>query len=594
MSNGVRVGSAPTIPLGSSSLGALAPNVQLAIDVALKPRDASGLAAYAEDVSTPGDAVFHHFLTARQFTDVFGPTQNALDRVEDTLRSEGLSPGAVSSNHLLISLSASAQQLETAFSLRFERFSLGDGRAVFLNTQAPKVPAAAAPYVVSIIGLDDLFQVKPQGERRAAAASVLETRSSGNGPTAIASTGGPTPCARAVKFATKKGPESGGAYTADAIASAYGLPALYQSGDLGAGQTVAVLEFQHWHRSDVDMYQSCYGIDTPISTISVDGGPAKGSGVGEANGDIEDIMGLAPAANIWVYQAPNSGKGWVDDWNDAVSTDGPKVISVSWGNCEPFFGKKAQVENTILEEAATQGQSFFAAAGDSGSEDCLGPHDKDGELAVLDPAAQPFITGVGGTQWTSPISPPGETVWNDGVYECSGVEGCFGAGGGGISEYWTMPPYQVSAATSVGVVNNYSSGVPCGAPTGTDCREVPDVSALSGLFPFVFYQSGHWQLWGGTSFAAPLWAAFIALTNASPACRGTTVGFVNPLLYETAGTDQHAFNDVTTGDNDISGGNGGLFPALTGYDMASGLGTPNVPVLSDDLCSVATAGPASR
>ena len=129
---------------------------------------------------------------------------------------------------------------------------------------------------------------------------------------------------------------------------------------------------------------------------------------------------------------------------------------------------------------------------------------------------------------------------------------------------------------SIGVINAGSSGTPCGAPSGTYCREVPDVSALAGPFPYLEYVSGSWGAWGGTSLAAPLWASLVALSNASDDLRGQ--GHRVRQSRSSTGwppSDPSAFNDVTTGDNDLTGRNGGTYPALAGYDMATGLGTPN-------------------
>jgi len=128
--------------------------------------------------------------------------------------------------------------------------------------------------------------------------------------------------------------------------------------------------------------------------------------------------------------------------------------------------------------------------------------------------------------------------------------------------------------------------VPCGAPAGEFCHEVPDVSASSasdGGYDFYIFEQ--WTDAFGTSFATPLWAAFVGLVNASPACAGVGIGFVDPLLYELAGEDYGKyFNDVTTGNNDVGEVNGGLYPAGPGYDMATGLGTPIGSALSEGLC----------
>jgi hypothetical protein len=174
--------------------------------------------------------------------------------------------------------------------------------------------------------------------------------------------------------------------------------------------------------------------------------------------------------------------------------------------------------------------------------------------------------------------PPTETTWNEPEPEFGGA--------GGVSRFAVMPDYQRDAAPSVGVINAYSSGTPCGAPAGEFCHEVPDVSASSASDGgYDFYFADQWTDAFGTSFAAPLWAAFVSLVDASPACMGVGVGFVDPLLYKLAGEDYGKyFNDVTTGNNDVGDVNGGLYPAGPGYDMATGLGTPVGSALSEGLC----------
>src|ERR1019366_10157130 len=143
------------------------------------------------------------------------------------------------------------------------------------------------------------------------------------------------------------------------------------------------------------------------------------------------------------------------------------------------------------------------------------------------------------------------------------------AGGGGISAMWPMPSWQAA----LGVISG-SSGTPCGATSGY-CREVPDVSASAE--PNTGYRvffSGSWATYGGTSLAAPTWAALIALEDASSACAGHRLGLINPALYQLRAAGSSDFHDVVSGNNDAVGTNGGNFAAGTGYDMATGLGTP--------------------
>ena len=446
------------------------------------------------------------------------------------------------------------------------------GRVAYANTASPLISGSAKPFVQGVVGLDNLYSAtssaEPEPAGLAIGAATAGTAANARETPEVA-TGGPQPCVAAQD-------NGEGAYTADQYASAYGFSSLYGAGDFGAGQTVALVEFESDLPSDISSYQSCYGVSPPVTYVTVDGGAGSGAGQGEAAVDIEDISSLAPDVSIVVYQGPNTDVGSIDTYSAIVDQDTAKVISTSWGLCESDTGSDTiSSENALFEEAAVQGQTVLSAAGDQGSEDCA---PSSGSLAVDDPASQPFVTGVGGTEITALGPPPTEHVWN------TGPNCCFGAGGGGISTSHVMPQYQVNAASSDGTVNAYSSGTPCGN-SGGYCREVPDVSALAGPFPYEFYFKGSWGSWGGTSLSAPLWAALIALSNASSTCTATSVGFANPTLYALAASNHSAFHDVTSGDNDLTGKNDGLYPALSGYDMASGLGTPNGAVLPAGLCA---------
>ena len=166
----------------------------------------------------------------------------------------------------------------------------------------------------------------------------------------------------------------------------------------------------------------------------------------------------------------------------------------------------------------------MAASGDDGSTDCGAPSGTQSPVATVDdPGSQPYVTSVGGTSLTALGPPPTESVWNSSN----------GSSGGGISSNWAMPAYQSDASPALGVIKSYSSPKPCDAPTGY-CREVPDVSADADPDTGLVIDWDHWGGWsavGGTSVAAPLWAALIALTDAWPACSAHPVGFVNPALY---------------------------------------------------------------
>ncbi len=580
----VRLGIPPLLPSSAASLGALAPSTRLSLDVVLRPRQSAELAALVSAVSTPGSSRYHRYLRRGEFARRFGASAITIQAVERRLRAAGLTPTGVSADRLAVHVTADAGQVARALATPLVRYRLGSGAVVFANVDAPRLPASIAADVVGILGLDSLSSLVPVGldhpVARRPTIGVARTTPR------LAAHAGPTPtsaCTQAVQSA-----QAG--YTADQIAGAYGLDGLYGAGDLGAGTTVAVIEFAGFVSSDIASYASCYGSITPqVTAVPVDNGPGNydAPSAVEAELDIEDVLGLAPAAKILVYEGPNdsgdpSGSAAYDAYAAAVDDDQAQVISTSWGGCEAETGQNAATaESALFEQAALQGQSVVAASGDSGSEDCYNPLSSTGSkrLAVDDPASQPYVTGVGGT--TLAIgSTPQETVWN--TQSGSQNLGEPGAGGGGVSSLWPMPTYQSSAPASLGVVNSYSTTGGCGAAGG--CREVPDVSADAGT-PYAIYctegefqcEPGGWTSLGGTSAAAPTFAAVIDLADASAACAAAgPVGFANPALYAIAGGSGYAsaFNDVTQGSNDLTGTNGGDYEAGPGYDLASGLGTP--------------------
>jgi Pro-kumamolisin, activation domain/Putative Ig domain len=541
----VRLGRAPSLPAGARAVGGLADQTRLHLEVALAPRDPAALDTYAREVSTPGSPLFRRYLTVAQFAQRFGPTSQQIDQVRTSLRAHGLAPGPVSRNGLVIRVAPTAAQARRAFGIRFERYRLGGGQTAYANTGAPALDPTVARLTQAIIGLNTTAQPKPLGPERPSVA-----------------TGGPQPCPSA---------SSAGVDTADQLASAYRFSSLYGQGDLGAGQTVALYELENYATSDITQYQSCYGTSATVTGVPVDGG-ATDVPSGEAELDIEDVIGLAPRATVLVYTGPNSGAGPYDTFAQIIGDDVAQVVSTSWGLCETNTGADyAGAENVLFEEAATQGQSVFAATGDNGAEACTDQNgDPVGGPAVSDPAAQPFVTAVGGTHIATLGPPPSETVWNN----------SHGATGGGMSEFWPMPSYQSAASAALGVIGPDSSGSPCASAF---CREVPDVSAdADPTTGYAVYFQG-WKGIGGTSASAPLWAAFLALANGSSACAGPPVGFANPGLYRAAGTALAAdFNDVTSGDNDLTGAGG--FAARAGFDMATGLGTPDGAGLAGWLC----------
>jgi DNA-binding beta-propeller fold protein YncE len=607
----VRIGSVPRSPAGSKVVGSTAGSTQIQATVTLNPQDPAALAAYATDVSTPGSSVYHQYLTVSQFAKRFGATSSHVQAVESTLRAEGLKVGTVTKNDLSIPVTGTAAQLGTAFSTSFHSVALKGGRKAFANTSAPEFPASVAGYVQGVVGLSNLAVPHalgiPHGHAlRPKSAHVKSDILRPN--TAPDPDGGPQPTCSVL---TSNNTNGDGLHSDDEVATAYGFSGLYGASDFGAGQTVAVYELEGNYPADIPEMESCYSLNgsslsTSVTYQTVDGGPpapVAGSDGVETELDIENVVGFAPKANVIVYQGPNGTNattaGPYLTYSQIITQDIAQVITSSWGECEGDTDKAdVNAENTLFQEAATQGQSVFAASGDLGSE-CDAPTTR--TLYTDDPASQPYVTGTGATNLTNVGPPPTETVWNQFT---STNQGSNEASGGGISDFWTMPSYQSNAPD---ISASGRSASPCAANTGSTgdyCREVPDVTGNGGGTTgyLIYYGSGTskdgWYAIGGTSAVAPLWAGFTALVNASSGCKGVPAGFLNPSLYSIAanewtGTAYSAdFYDVTSGDNNpLNYTTSGLpYSAGLGYDMTSGLGSMNGTQLATALCAPKAIG----
>ena len=586
----VRVASPGSVSGHATAIGPVPAAARMHITLALKVHHQAALTQFVAQVSDPSSPLYREYLTPQQFGQRFGASEAELRAVRASLRAHGLAAGPVPPNHLSIPVTASVGAIERALRIRIEHVALAHDRRATIASAPPALDSTIAPDVQAVIGLNGAAAPHPHVLRGAL------TRRLAVGERPHVQTGGPQACAAASSTASQDG-----AYTADQIASAYGFSGLYGAGDLGQGVTVAIFELEPNDPNDIAAYQSCYGTHTAVSYLPVDGGAGSGEGSGEAALDIEDVIGLAPQVNLLVYQGPNANQsvpnsGPYDVFQAIINQDRANVVSVSWGECEQLEGSSgAAAESTLFEQAAAEGQSIVAASGDSGSEDCNNANNvPNPSLAVDDPASQPFVTGVGGTSLTSAASPPAQATWNNGGNPTGLIGITAGAGGGGVSALWGMPGYQSAAASALHVANANSSRTACGASSGL-CREVPDVASdadpntgvviyFNGSGSAVAQPSG-WQAVGGTSAASPVWAALLALADASSACHGSPVGFANPALYKAASSAYSSdFYDVTTGNNDLTGTNGGLYPAGAGYDMATGLGTPNATPLAAALC----------
>ena len=588
--------AAPILPAGARVLRPTTPSLRLAASVFLRPRSPGALAAFAAAVGDEHAPQFGHYLGQGEFAGRFGPTSATIRQVERFLRDAGLRVAGLSSNHLEVHVAGTARAFESAFRTHLATVALPRGVLGRATTTPLELPPAVAGAVVAVLGLDDLVAMRSDLERSHAVVRGTRLQPAPRPGLPDAGPGAPSACASA-----RRASEGQQGLTDDQEATAYGADGLYADGDLGQGQTVAVFELEPFARADVQAFDACYfGADhtADLQTVDVDGGPGTGVGSGEAALDIEVVSALAPAARILVYQAPNTTPGAIDEYNRIVSDDVAHVATTSWGLCEGDMLRYAPgalaAENVIFEQAAAQGQTFFSASGDSGNDACAyqDSYPTSPVLSVEDPAAQPYVLGVGGTTADSIAQPPTETVWNDGLGG--------GGSGGGISQVWREPPWML------GAVGTQSSSSPCSAPVHAACRTVPDVAAFADeARGITVYWFGEWNTFGGTSWSAPTWAALLALINASPTCRSSSatsrgVGFAPPLLYEVAGVPKDyasGFTDVLLGNNDVYGVTGGVYRARPGYDLATGLGSPELtaapgatgPGLADSLCSAAQA-----
>jgi YVTN family beta-propeller protein len=358
------VGQPAVIPPGFRSEGIAPASTPIRVDVVFQPRDPAALQAFATAVSTPGTAQYRHFLARGQFASVFGPTAQAVSAVTGYLHDQGLQTGTLTSDHLILPVQTTVGGLERAFQVSMTSYAEPAGPTALANNQAPTLPATIAPDVQGIVGLDTL----PAPTARPVTAPHLVPRAT---PAVEPNTSGPTACSGAVSEANAT---SGWTYSQ--LAKAYGFNNLYSKGDLGAGATVAIFEEQTYSRADIADFQNCYKTHASVSNVSVDGGNKDQDFSGEAVLDIETVIGLAPKAKVLVYETAGGGTGPIDGYDAIVTQDKAQVISSSWSSepfsCDVFVSRSVlKAENTIFQEAATNGQSTFVATGDVGSAGCM-------------------------------------------------------------------------------------------------------------------------------------------------------------------------------------------------------------------------------
>jgi subtilase family serine protease len=614
---------------------------RMSIEVALAPRDEAALNSQLSAMYTPGSSQYHHWLGKGQFDSLYAPASAERAAVTSYLQGAGLSV-APSSSAFMISATGSSRQIESAFHTTLSYYLDKRGIRYFSNSSPVQLPTTMAGGVLGVVGLSNTIRAHSMAVR---AGNTIRPLAKPNGSAPTCETPYPTKAeifnlyVNGVSFPSGYGGGPGcSGLTPSQTNSIYGAPNAGPAGK-GAGVNAAVFELSAYQESDIDTWAHTFygpGYTPPLVNINVDGGPLNPvcpagdtcppdinyySGDIEVDADIETTLAIAPdASHILVYNAPNdyTGQTELDEYTTIATDDVAATISSSWGQCENDAGAAyAQAENVIFEKMALQGQSVFNSAGDTGAFECI--RDGTGDMVdAADPASQPWVTGVGGTSLESdnpdtnphPSYPAGvETVWNvlnlcseqgdnpgndnqGGIFWCTDT----GAGGGGSSQFWGRPFYQKGPGVNNPYTTYGNGTTQCSlAPTGTPCREDPDISANADEWtPYAEYCTGNastpysycatfsgslvppgWFGIGGTSLSSPLWAALIADRDSYT---GHRTGNFNPLAYLLFNTDPGLYFHDITGIGQTTNNNG-LFPTTPGYDEATGIGTPNMAAL---------------
>jgi hypothetical protein len=373
-------------------------------------------------------------------------------------------------------------------------------------TSAPAVPAALAGAVSSVVGLDERPAFRP----------------------ALA-------------------------YDPPALQVMSGLTSLAYDPTAGAGTTVGTVNLGPWYAGDLTAFAAAKGLTVApgqVTQVSVDGSstvadPQTDDGSsGEVALDVEAVLAAAPGAQQRQYFSANTFAGYVailDQMTADAAAGRLHTASTSWGLCEQAESPTALAsQSAAVQRLVAAGATFFAATGDSGSYDCGYPGSPSTALAVDYPASDPYTVGVGGVRATSTSLGYSFTGWGTSDPVTSG------GGGGGVSTVFSRPSWQATSDSS-------------------PMRTVPDIAGLAdpstGFRMYETYDGG-WVAMGGTSLAAPLSAAGLAVvegrTGSGP------LGNVLPALY----AHPEAFRDVTSGTN-------GAWSAGPGYDRVTGLGVPD-------------------
>lgn len=573
-------------------------------------------------IYTPGDPLYHHFLTAQEFAARFGPSDADVAAVVGALARYRLTARRTTATTLqVIGMPA---DMERAFSVSLHSYEVGpEGKVPGYSFHAPAshpvIPAEIASAVKAVIGLNSRPAFRSHLKR---APGGLHA---GPGASTSVKTGNPF-----------------GLLTVTDFAANYDVDPLYSAGMTGSGKTIGIVTLAAFTQSDAYAYWAALGLSvlpSRITVVNIDGGPgapSDASGSDETTLDVEQSGGIAPQAKIIVYQAPNTNQGFVDAFAQAAEDNTADSFSTSWGSWEWFnnlenapvndpFNASETVATTqaiheVLLRASMQGQTPFAASADGGAYDanndipCPIPYSPSVPgscslaLSVDYPASDTLMTAAGGTTLaghqsyclnnacTAPfyqVQVPKESVWGwdylNGLCAALGFNpiscGIFAAGsGGGVSVSFAVPSYQaglpgVQLSQPGQAFFLQPFGLLFSLPANYAGRNVPDVSfnADPETGYVIVYTSdvngfGAETFVGGTSFVAPQLNGVTALLNQYV---GKRVGFLNNALYSLAASGQ-AYGGTNAPLNQVTAGDNWFYSGAKGYNPGSGLGTLDV------------------
>jgi subtilase family serine protease len=619
-------GTAPAWATASADRGAVAPGTSVTSTVYLAGKNQAGMAAYAEAVSTPGNASYHKYLTTAGFQSAFGTTAAQVTAVEAWLRSAGLH--VLTANTQEIEASGTAAQSEAAFSTSLHNYSV-KGKTYRAPSSDVKVPASVASDVLTVNGLDDM----PTYAAPSSLINTAATEAQLTGQKSTVTKGsdgadyiGQTPCSSyygqikdttaPAEDGTKDNPYVICGYVPSQLRSAYGVT----GGVNGRGVTIAIVDAYGSSDilADADEYAKDHGDPTFKSGQFIDtetpadwtNQAACGGAAGwapEEHIDVESAHAMATGATIHYYGANScEDPDLLASLQQIVNTHSADIISDSWGEVVySTTGNESTTEmaayDQVFEQAAIEGIEVNFSAGDCGAEiptTSCGTNDTSSEPQSDWPASSAWVTAVGGTSLA--IGKSGQTEWNtawgtdiflDGGTSWSEFGWYFG-GGGGTSATVSQPFYQRGI-----VSHTLATTLPTGVKTAQPMRVEPDVSMDAD--PYTGFLVGQTQTlpdgstgygesaWGGTSLASPLFAGLQA--DAMELQHYVPVGFANPAIYARYGSPTYyqvtskspgtkVFNDfpTATGGTDyaVDFGDTQILEATPGFNDVTGVGTP--------------------